>query len=805
MAALSFILAGSSCAEDGLVKVRIVDAAGNKTAARAWIDAGEQRLFKPTAPDTATPYAKDRSFSCDGEFVMAVPEGRATIHVEKGKEFVPVDVEIQVAGGETLERTIELNRWINMPSRGWFSADLHLHLGHDDPRVLQQLALADDVHLVPSFTYWLRGEGEKWNARWPAGEFNRPIRIDDHHLVTRNNIEIERIKRTATPGGTIGATFLFNLKQPVTADRYGFAFPTDAELCRVARRHSPDCVLDSDKPSWSETVIGAALGQLDTIQVCNNHYHRLNTIRGGWGMIGPLETGESNEAVGDALFHRTNSLYYRFLNCGFRLGVSGGSAIGVMPLPAGYNRTYARIDGEITAKKMWASIKAGRTFATSGPMLSLTANGQPIGSTVSVKSSDTKTIKVAAHVESMEKLEALQLVHNGTVVSSSNLLNTPGPGVDPLKFELKFDLKPKQSGWIAARAIYRAPDGLLRQAHTSPIYISVDEKPVAFADDARYMLRWIDQLTAIANERGRFPTDDARREVLETYAEARLKYEEVITHSIRIMKWNDLLSRQKPEPDATIAYGKHPLQIIDVWKPAGKDVTPAVIMIHGGCWQTGIAERDIMNWIADDLRSHGVGVWNIEYRGVDRDGGFPSTFEDVGKAADLFREKAGEYGFANGKLVAIGHSAGGHLALWLANRPALPQSEPIRGERPIEIDLAISQGGLPDLRAGANRDGHACGTDAPLQMMGADRRVTQITSPPEMPPGKARQVLFNNTLDRIAPPEYAHAYIANIRQQIVAVSLVETEAEGHVELIAPDSRSWAKQRALILRELGLTH
>ncbi|MFK7822141.1 MAG: hypothetical protein AB8G99_25825, partial [Planctomycetaceae bacterium] len=364
-------LSQTTHAEDGRITAHVVDESGDVLPARAWIDAGGTRLFQPIEPTSATAYAKDRSFSCDGKFTMVVPEGEVTVHVERGKEFVPVDVSVGISAGATIEKTVTLKRWIDMPSRGWFSADLHMHLGHDNPNVLKQLALADDIHLVPSFTYWLRGEGETWNAKWPGDDFTNPIRVDSNHIVTRNNIEIERINRSSVPGGTTGATFLFNLNQPITADHYGFYFPTDTDLCKVARRHSPEAVFDSDKPSWAESVVGAALGQLDTIQVCNNHYHRNSTIPGGYGMIGPLEPGESNAASGDGLFHRTNALYYRFLNCGFRLGVSGGSAIGVMPLPAGYNRTYAHVDGEFTADKMWASVKAGRTFATSGPMLSL--------------------------------------------------------------------------------------------------------------------------------------------------------------------------------------------------------------------------------------------------------------------------------------------------------------------------------------------------------------------------------------------------------------------------------------------------
>lgn len=516
-----------SVAADGRIVIRVVDGDDQLMPARAWVDVAGQRLFKPLAPRTATSYARDRSFSCDGSFTMVARAGKATVHVERGKEFLPVELEIDVPPGETVEKTIQLKRWINMPERGWYSADLHMHLGADDPRVLRQLALADDVHLVPSFTYWLRGRERAWNAQWPDDSFDKPIVIDDRHLVTRNNIEIERINHNAVAGGTVGATFLFNLNVPVTSSRYGEHFPTDAGLCRAAREHSADAVFDSDKPSWAETVVGAALGGLDTIQVCHNHYHRSNTLTGGWGMIGPLEADESNDAAGDGLFHRTNALYYRFLNCGFRLGVSGGSAIGVMPVPAGYSRVYARIDGPFNAQRMWAAIKAGKTFATSGPMLSLTVDGKEVGATLSLDSGRARPLRVRAAVQAIETLESLEIIHNGRVVASRDLAGEASDAV--LNTNLEETMTPNRSGWIASRALFRAPDGRLRQAHTSPVYLVLDDKPTASAADARYMLRWIDRLVEVAeSEPGRFPDIEARDTVLTAYAEARIRYEQII-------------------------------------------------------------------------------------------------------------------------------------------------------------------------------------------------------------------------------------------------------------------------------------
>jgi acetyl esterase/lipase len=158
------------------------------------------------------------------------------------------------------------------------------------------------------------------------------------------------------------------------------------------------------------------------------------------------------------------------------------------------------------------------------------------------------------------------------------------------------------------------------------------------------------------------------------------------------MKWPALLERPRPEPDVTIAYGPDQMQKADLWLPAGKGPHPVVLMVHGGCWQTEIADRRIMNWIADDLRKRGIAVWNIDYRGVDRDGGgYPGTFADAAAAADALRGQAERYGLDLRTLVAVGHSAGGHLALWLAARAQWHYGPLVvrftrPGRRPVEID-----------------------------------------------------------------------------------------------------------------------
>ncbi|WP_197276948.1 alpha/beta hydrolase [Sphingomonas profundi] len=274
-----------------------------------------------------------------------------------------------------------------------------------------------------------------------------------------------------------------------------------------------------------------------------------------------------------------------------------------------------------------------------------------------------------------------------------------------------------------------------------------------------------------------------------------------------IMQWPDLLDRPKPAADRRIAYGQDPLQHADLWLPAGKPPFPVVLMVHGGCWQTDIADAGIMNWIADDLRAHGVAVWNIEYRGVDRPGGgYPGTFRDVAAAADALRPAAARFGLRADRVVVLGHSAGGHLGLWLAARGRLPRGSALRTADPLPIATAISIGGLPDLQAAQIPPGDTCGVEAVRTLAGratTDRpNVYRDTSPAELMPFPARQILVNATRDRIAPPAFAAAYAARARAAGSPVTLLTVPDEGHVELIAPGTKAWETERAAILRALG---
>jgi acetyl esterase/lipase len=275
----------------------------------------------------------------------------------------------------------------------------------------------------------------------------------------------------------------------------------------------------------------------------------------------------------------------------------------------------------------------------------------------------------------------------------------------------------------------------------------------------------------------------------------------------RLMAWPDLLERTRPQPSATIHYGADPLQIADLWLPAGNGPHPVVLMVHGGCWQTDIADRTIMNWIADDLRRRGIAVWNIDYRGVDRPGGgYPGSFQDAAAAADALRAHAREYRLDLDRVVAVGHSAGGHLALWLAGRPQLPAGSPLRTANPMPIHAVVSLGGLPDLEEAA-RSENGCGNEVVVRLTGGVRagRIDPFTdtSVPRLAPLGVRQVLINGLQDRIIPTAYAQGYARPMRAAGDDVRVRMIDRTGHVELIAPETAAWAAAVEEIGRALGI--
>lgn len=154
-------------------------------------------------------------------------------------------------------------------------------------------------------------------------------------------------------------------------------------------------------------------------------------------------------------------------------------------------------------------------------------------------------------------------------------------------------------------------------------------------------------------------------------------------------------------------YGPEPTGFGDLRLPEGAGPHPVVILIHGGFWRAQYG-LDLMDKLGDDLAGRGIASWNIEYRRVgEAGGGWPGTLQDVARATERLRDLAPEHGLDLARVVTIGHSAGGHLALWVAARPRLPlgalgdgDAAMLTGAGALPVIGAISQAGVADLTEG---------------------------------------------------------------------------------------------------------
>jgi acetyl esterase/lipase len=277
----------------------------------------------------------------------------------------------------------------------------------------------------------------------------------------------------------------------------------------------------------------------------------------------------------------------------------------------------------------------------------------------------------------------------------------------------------------------------------------------------------------------------------------------------RLMVWDDLLSRPKVSPQQTIRWGQGATDVVDVWLPDGAGPHPVVLMAHGGCWQKSIADRTLMNWAAEDLRKQGVAVWNIEYRGVDEaGGGYPGTFLDVAHAADALRDQAAALNLDTSRIAAFGHSAGGHLVMWLAARASLPKTSPLYMDNPLKLVGIVNSGGLADLKASARVTQRDCLSSILDQLTGdlsSERpNVFSDTSPVEMFPLRVRQVAVNGDKDAIAPAQLGEDIVRKAKAAGDRAEVVVVGNTGHVELISPGTAAFAIETAKLKEMLGVS-
>ncbi|GHO85353.1 alpha/beta hydrolase family protein [Dictyobacter formicarum] len=241
-----------------------------------------------------------------------------------------------------------------------------------------------------------------------------------------------------------------------------------------------------------------------------------------------------------------------------------------------------------------------------------------------------------------------------------------------------------------------------------------------------------------------------------------------------------------------LAYGNDPFQYGELYLPESPGPHPVVQLTHGGFWRKAY-DLTLMHGLAEHLVTQGIAAWNIEYRRIGNPGGaWPGTFLDVAAATDYLSILAPTYKLDMQRVVAVGHSAGGHLACWLACRHLLPRDSAIRTERtPLRLRGVVSLAGVVDLQQawqlhlGQNAVQEllqASLTEQPARYMEA--------SPAALLPSGIPQVLVHGSADDRVPIEISQAYAHKARAAGEHIRLLELPGADHFILIDPGSEAW---------------
>ncbi|MBM3844844.1 MAG: hypothetical protein FJ405_00980 [Verrucomicrobia bacterium] len=408
---------------------------------------------------------------------IEVPAGRYTIQVWHGQEYSAHRQEIDVPADQTREVVCALERWIDMPARGWFSGENHIHANygygawHSDPSTLRDQCEGEDLHVSNIVVANSDGEGV-FDREYFLG---RPDPLSTaRHILYWN----QEFRSTIWGHLTLG-----NLSQIVEPIFTGFQettnpwdIPTNADIGERTHRQGgtvsythPASNLESpyDTAYAAKGLpVDAALGRVDTLDVM------------GGGYAASLR------------------VWYLLLNCGFRIPAAAGTDVFVNRISSGlpgWGRAYVKLPGGLNYGDWMRGQKAGRSFVTSGPMLEMTIEGRDPGATL--KFDAPGSVRVQARAQSPNPIEVIEIVVNGEITRALK------PSERSRAFAANELVPIQRSGWIAARC--SVGNGV---AHVNPVYIEVAGKPIQARDDAEILLKWIDRLEADVKKRDRIPT-----------------------------------------------------------------------------------------------------------------------------------------------------------------------------------------------------------------------------------------------------------------------------------------------------------
>jgi hypothetical protein len=432
-----------------------------------------------------------------------VPAGRTAIEALKGYEHEPRAVELNVPAGGVATATVRLDRLIDLPARGWYSGDTHVHDLHQGNfglthRTFFDQLLAEDLHVTNALVHM---DGTRLMGRWSdvTGE-PHPLSTDQHILQYGQEFR-----------GSLGHIALLGIREyvpPFTAGSRNTAYaqPTlDLAYLDGARTqggiagfvHPFNSSVDEPSDAASSLIaLDLALG------------------RGEFYDIGAIVSDELASAA----------MYYRFLNCGMRIAATAGtdnfSDVYRDP-PPGADRTYVHVDGPLSLASWLDGIRAQRTFASTGPLLFLDVAGREPGDEITLAADAPTALRVRADATSITPMDSLQIIVNGNVART---LRATDPGRILLDEEIDVPL----GGWVAARVIgpsSRYVTDSYAFAQTSPVYVVRGDQRFTSPADGRFLADAVSALWA-RQQRVRWRSPAERDRFQAAVNEARAVYEQ---------------------------------------------------------------------------------------------------------------------------------------------------------------------------------------------------------------------------------------------------------------------------------------
>jgi Tol biopolymer transport system component len=501
----------------GTIHLSVRDAQGHATPARVSILDAHGRFYAPRSAwtqhaefDRGEHPFEARYFHSAGEDLIEVPEGPIDVEVMKGLTRAPVHLKLRVARGTTVEAvaTMPVDPWVDGLGRSYASADVHVHMnygGHyrNTPAHLALQAQAEDLDIVENLVV-------NKEQRIPdiafAGHGIDPassaatliVHGQEFHTSYWGHLGLLAIQGNILLPGYAG--------YPNTAA--ASLSPTNAEVADLAHAQGAlvgyvhpfeEPPLPLTKPAHTdadELPVDVALGKVDYMEV-----------------------------VGFSDHQSTAEVWYRLLNLGFHIAAAGGTDAmadyATLRGPVGLNRVYARVGAGPLRHDQWLdSLRGGRTFATNGPLLDLVLQGKGLGDTIELAASTQ--VPFAVRMRSIVPVEHAQVVCNGRVVKELPLL------AGRKEVAARGSIGIERSGWCLLRAFSAAAEYPILDnfvyATTSPIYVSVHERPLHSPEDARYFSAWIEHLAQRTAQYPDWNSPEERERTLRSLEQARQVY-----------------------------------------------------------------------------------------------------------------------------------------------------------------------------------------------------------------------------------------------------------------------------------------